>query len=208
MIKNIIFDLGDVIINIDPSRTFRAIEQLLHLDQHTQYDYTSDPIWHQHELGKVSDSELINYLYKKFSSKNSDYTHFEQNFIFAWNQLLLDIPLQRLELLRNLRKKYKLYLLSNTNQTHIDEINRYLIQDLKTGPLESYFDYCYYSYQIQLRKPDPKIYQYILSDANLNPSECFFLDDKPENIDAAMKCGINSQLVTKHRNINLILQDF
>ena len=112
--------------------------------------------------------------------------------VLAWNAMLLGWDDKKFEFLDQLRKKYKVFLLSNTNTLHLEWVGRDLkskhgITDFETR----FFDKTYYSYEIGLHKPDPAIYQYVLSDAGIKAEESVFIDDSMVNIQAAAALGIH-----------------
>jgi putative hydrolase of the HAD superfamily len=109
----------------------------------------------------------------------------------AWGAMLLDFPKERIELLQNLSKKYRLFLLSNTNEIHYHQYNQNLIDQFGFG-LNSLFEKAYYSFELGLRKPDAEIFEYVLSDAGLDPSKTVFIDDLEKNIDVAGRMGVNT----------------
>ena len=110
----------------------------------------------------------------------------------AWNSMLFDIPQERIELLRALKEKYNLFLLSNTNAIHIREVNSILLRDTSVDNLEKLFNKIYYSYQIQLAKPSADFYSYVLQDAGILAEESIFIDDIADNIRGAKQLGIQT----------------
>lgn len=123
----------------------------------------------------------------------------------AWCSFLQDIPLQRVELLKALRKKYRLVLLSNSNPLHI-EVNARNEFGKHNSSLEELFDHCYISYQMGLTKPDPAIFNQLLTDEGTAPENCLFLDDGAKNIAVAQSMGIQSYLVTQGEPLTFLLE--
>lgn len=181
MIKNIIFDFGDIFINLDKEATFKELAKLgvseISEDMMQQY--------FQYEMGLISTDDFINFFNEKFSIPKED-------LVFAWNAILLDFPKHRLQFLKELAtsKKYRLFLLSNTNELHIS-----WIQNDWGMPLYNEFKNCfeqfYLSHEINFRKPNANIYEFVLNENNLQASETIFIDDTKENTDAAEKLGIH-----------------
>lgn len=174
-------------------------------------DLLEKPIWHQHEVAAIDDDKLKEYLWSNFAESvdnEAAKTNFEKNFEAAWNALLLDIPVKRIETLLRLKSKYRLFLLSNTNQTHINYVNAKLEKEMQMPTLEQLFEKCYYSHTLKLRKPSHEIYQFVLQDQNLVATETLFLDDRADNILASQEVGIQSIIVKPETDISLILQDF
>ena len=108
--------------------------------------------------------------------------------------MLLDIPKERIVLIRKLALKYNVFLLSNTNEIHLTHINKYLFDTYGITTINSLFKKAYFSHEIGFRKPNPEIFEFVLNENNLNPSETLFVDDSIEHIQSAKQLGIN----TKH----------
>lgn len=185
-VKNIVFDLGGVIINIDFQYTYEAFAGLGNTDILTTIRrFESLQLFKRYETGEFTDSEFREVLREAFSTTASD-----QQIDKAWNALLLDIPAERVKLLQELRTRYRTFLLSNTNSIHIAEVNNILYNSAGTQTLNDLFEKIYYSYEIQMAKPDVKIYQYVLKDKNLIPEETLFIDDNKDNIEGAKAAGL------------------
>ena len=182
MIKNIIFDFGDVFINLDKEIIYREIErfggkptlspEILALNS-------------EYEVGAISSETFVSQLTKVYPTATSE------DIIGIWNGMILDFPDYRLKFLEDLSKEsdYRLFLLSNTNDLHISHI----IEAMGTETYERFkncFEQFYLSHEINLRKPNANIYEYVLQQNNLNADETFFIDDTKENTDAAEKLGI------------------
>lgn len=182
MIKTIIFDFGDVFINLDKPAIKRELNKLgvtnFSLDMYHQAA--------EYEKGLISTETLINYFSSKYPKIASE------KFIGAWNAIILDFPEYRLEFIEKLFSEgnYKTILLSNTNSLHIEQVitNMGLEQ---FNRFKSCFDQFYLSYEINLIKPQLSIYEFVLKSNNLKPEECLFIDDLKENTDGAKELGIN-----------------
>lgn len=185
-IKNIIFDLGIVIINVDTQRAVEAFKKMGVENIDEIYSRSSHKGFFDYfETGSISSEEFRNELKKYIPNKANSH-----DIDTAWNAMLLDIPEETICLLKELRTKYKIYLLSNTNETHMKEIHRYLSETFDISSFDDIFHKTYYSYIEHLRKPDPKIFHRVLSENNLYPKETLFIDDTLEYINAAKKLGI------------------
>ena len=187
-IKNIIFDLGGVIINLDQERTFAAFANLAGIDLQSARAmmHTFEEFMH-YELGLIQDKEFMDFLKSKI-----DHSSKEEILEKAWNAMLVDIPRERVELIKALRQCYRVVLLSNTNRMHIREVNRILGRDTGHQDLEELFDELYYSFLLQKRKPGAEIFEFVLEKEGFNPGETLFLDDSKENIESAAKLGIQT----------------
>ncbi|MAB49766.1 MAG: haloacid dehalogenase [Flavobacteriaceae bacterium] len=180
MIDTLIFDFGDVFINLDKQG---AMQNALNLFKTDTFDDDMIKTNMLYEVGKVSTEEFIDFYTSKFSYLNKN------QIIEAWNYILKDFPEYRLKFIQQLaeEKRFKLILLSNTNDMHIDFIksNVSFYEDFKNC-----FDQFYLSQEIQLRKPNKDIFNFVLESNNLKPEQCFFVDDTKENTDMAESLGI------------------
>jgi len=182
MIKSIVFDFGDIFINLDKEATFKELAKL-GVDQITD-DILA--IAHQYEKGEISTDYFIDFFHENFKINKSD-------LVRAWNAILLDFPKHRLQFLKELvaSNKYRLFLLSNTNEMHIEWIRNNwgieLFQDFKNC-----FEQFYLSHEIHFRKPNADIFEFILKENKLKAEETFFIDDTLENTIAAGKLGIKT----------------
>ena len=110
----------------------------------------------------------------------------------AWNALLIRFPAERIELLKKLRQKYRLFLLSNTNAIHVVEFQKIYSNTFQNGSLVDLFDKVYYSNEIGMRKPNAEIYEFVLKDSQLLPEETLFIDDSLPNVEGAKQVGIQA----------------
>ena len=181
MIKNIIFDFGDVFINLDKEATYKELAKLgvteISEDMMQQH--------YQYEMGLISTDDFIDFFYNKFNIS-------KEKLIYSWNAILLDFPKHRLDFLKKLAatNDYRLFLLSNTNDMHISWIQNDWGEELY-NEFKSYFEQFYLSHEINLRKPNTNIFEFVLSENNLQASETIFIDDTQENTNAAQELGIH-----------------
>ena len=182
MIKNIIFDFGDVFLNLDKAGPSKVLKQK-GIDFMTKED---EELLRTYEVGKVTSEEVILHFNKNYSLKNDE-------FKWIWNSMLLDFPDHRFEFLKNLKSsnKYRLFLLSNTNEIHIDWVKEDWGME-RYDEFKSCFEKFYLSHEIHLRKPNTDIYEFVLSENQLKPDETFFIDDTKVNTDAASAIGIKT----------------
>jgi len=184
-VKNIIFDLGGVIMNIDFKKTEEAFAALGFPDfaqYMTQYHIT--PFFSAYELGEIDDAAFLQGVRQIAGRPIADL-----KIIQAWNALLLDFPAENIALLENIKKKYRIFLLSNTNSLHHDAFQQTL-HDLTGKRLEDIFEKTYFSHAVHLRKPHAAIYRLVLDENRLNPSETLFIDDTASNLSGAEETGI------------------
>ncbi|WP_074409393.1 HAD family hydrolase [Aquimarina megaterium] len=181
MIKTIIFDFGDVFLNLDKSATERELYNLNNEKLTTELRELNI----LYEAGKITTKELIE-NFQKYIPEAS-----EKQLIYAWNALLQDFPKHRLEFIQKLasEQRYKLILLSNNNELHINWIKEHISF---FPAFKSCFDAFYLSHEINLRKPEPYIFEFVLEQHQLNPSETLFIDDTKDNTDTAAALGMHT----------------
>jgi glucose-1-phosphatase len=206
-IKNIIFDLGNVIIDLDIDRTWFHLKHWLGDDYDTvlKQIHPDMDIFIEFEIGKISEQQFFEALRATTEAPLSIRQLKE-----AWNAMLLQIPAKRFEMLSRLKERYNVFLLSNTNETHVNWVDGYLqtvynftIQDFDAR----YFHKPYYSHLIHLRKPNTNIYEYVLADAGLKAEESLFIDDNFHNIEGAKKVGLQTYLHPIGAEIADVLKD-
>ncbi len=179
-IKNIIFDLGGVVLNLDQEKTLRAFKRLganleeLNLENSIFLDF---------ETGKVDEDYFLQSIFTLLKGNAS-----KEQITQAWNSMLLELPAHRVEIIKQLKSKYRLFLLSNTNIIHIKAV----FEEHGKTIFEELFEKIYLSHEIGIRKPDIACYEYVLRDANLKGSETVFVDDNRMNIKGAESAGINT----------------
>jgi putative hydrolase of the HAD superfamily len=202
MIRNIIFDLGGVIFNIDPLATQKAFETLGMEDFKSFYTTKNQTrAFDDFDCGRITENEFRDFL-KAHLPENSSYAQIDE----AWNAMLLDLPEERLTLLKALGKKYRLFLLSNTNEIHVTAFSAYLEKTFGFSDFSDYFERWYYSCRIGMRKPDAEIFEFVLRENNLEAEETLFIDDSPQHIEGAMKCGIKGILLPQGTTINRLFE--
>ncbi|MEI6506982.1 MAG: HAD family phosphatase [Bacteroidota bacterium] len=189
MISTIILDLGGVILNLDQNKTFEEFTRI-GLGQEEMSEH--EKMFHDFEKGLINDSTFRNNIRSILKKEITD-----NQIDFAWNAMLLDLPEERLSLIKQLQNKYEVYLLSNTNSIHISAFDLYFNSVFENENWNAFFNKIYYSHQINLRKPDTSIYEFVLNDIGKKPGECIFIDDNESNIAGADKCGIRTILATQ-----------
>ena len=186
--RNIIFDLGGVILDIDFKRLEKAFIDLGVTNFQDLFGLGhAASFFKEHESGKISDEEFLESL-QKLTGHSLSHDQVQK----AWNSLLVSFPPERIEFLGKLNTRYRLFLLSNTNAIHAAAFENIYLQTFNNGPLSDLFDKVYYSHMIRVRKPDKKVYEYVLNDSNLNPHETLFIDDALINVEAARDAGMKA----------------
>jgi len=191
MIKNIILDLGGVVINIDYQLTIAAFEKLGITNAHEFYSQQQQTnLFDLLETGNISDDSFRDEI-RRFAQKNLS----DEAIDNAWNAMLLDFPPARLETLRLLKSKYKTFLLSNTNSIHYRAYTQTLKTNFGKENLSDYFHKEYYSHLIKRRKPNPDAFRFVINDQNLLPQETLFIDDSKQHILGAQSVNLQTHLL-------------
>jgi glucose-1-phosphatase len=196
-LKNIIFDLGAVLINIDYKKTERAFIQLGFENFEAMYSqFTADAIFEKLETGKISNEDFYDKLIA-LSPNDINKAQIKN----AWNEIILDWRVESLNFLETLSPKYNLFLLSNTNAIHHECFNNSLKQETNRKEIDSLFVKAYYSHKIHLRKPNENIFEFVSKDAHIMMQETLFVDDSANNIETAKKLGFKTHLLLEGERI-------
>ena len=181
----IIFDLGGVIINLDYQLTIEAFKKLGIDNFEEMYTQAKqNNLFDDFETGKISSQHFINSLLPFLPSGTS-----ANKVVHAWNAMILDFPKKRLELLDQLNSKYRVFLLSNTNDIHLQAVNRSLA-NTTDRKLDTYFEKVYLSHEVKLRKPHKEIFELVCTEQNLNPETTIFIDDTIGHVNGANSIGL------------------
>jgi len=181
MIKNIIFDFGDIFINLDKQAPLMEMSKF----GLTQMTPELDAIFKGYEMGLMESDTFINALQSIFNNAS------KAQIIAAWNSIILDFPEERLAFIEQLKKenRYRLFLLSNTNDLHIEQVKMSMgLERFKR--FQNCFEQFYLSQEMKMRKPNSNIYEFVLHENNLVANETLFIDDSKENTLSASKLGI------------------
>lgn len=188
-ISAIIFDLGGVILDIDQERTIRRFNKLgVDLEEIN----IQSPLFNHYERGTINSLDFIHTL--RTALKGNVTT---EQIVDAWNAMLLEIPKERFRYIEKLRKKYKVYLLSNTNELHMDAFYDYIGKTYGVAYWESLFDEIFLSYKMGSRKPEEDCFLHVCQKINLAPQECLFIDDSVMNIRGAEYVGMRTILANE-----------
>lgn len=185
--KNILFDLGGVILDINIPATLKRFyelgfpAELMHYPESMQTD-----IFFKYQTGKLNTEQFRNEIRKTTGVEMSD-----GEFDEAWNAMLVGIPGERAALLKVLSKHYKLYMLSNTSALHVRVFEKMYL-DAAGESMHDVFEKIYYSHEIGLHKPDREAWEYVIKDAAIKPGETLFLDDSIHNIKASQELGFQA----------------
>ncbi len=198
-IKNIVLDLGGVLLDIDYHLTAQAFEKLGFSDFKKMYSqYAADELFENLETGKISNTDFFT---KMKSIKNGVTT---EQITMAWNAMLLDFRWSSFNFIEQLSAAYNVFLLSNTNAIHHAAFTK-LFESRYSRSMDSYFTKAYYSHQISLRKPNQNIFDFVLKDASIKANETLFIDDSFNNIETAEKLNWETHLLQKGEMIEQII---
>nr|WP_294934352.1 HAD family phosphatase [uncultured Flavobacterium sp.] len=180
MIDTIIFDFGNIFINLSQEAPFDHMRKI----GLVCWNEDLDSLNKRYEKGKIDELQFFTGFQRYIPNKELDEIR------EAWNSILLDFPLYRLEFLQRLSQKYRLFLLSNTDRTHIEKFEHKVGM---TFAREFYqcFEKVYFSYEIGLRKPDPEVFNYIINRHDLNPKKTLFVDDNKFHTEVAASLGMH-----------------
>ena len=191
-VKNIIFDLGGVLIKLNYQLTRAAFENLgiaNFNDLYTQHH--ANPLFEQLEVGSIEPDNFYNKL-----RETTGLTLTNGQIETAWNAMLLDFPAERLQWLDQIKNKYNIYLFSNTNAIHYKAFTTIYAQTAPLAGLNPNFNHffktAYYSHTLKQRKPEVAAFEAVLQDANLDPAHTLFIDDTISNIEGAQKAGLQT----------------
>jgi glucose-1-phosphatase len=202
-IKNIIFDLGGVIINIRYQNALEALQKLSKSQQAIAFtQQQQSQLFDDYETGRISDQAFRQGLRQHYQIEASD-----AEIDAAWNSLLLDIPAERIALLEQLGRQHRLFLLSNTNAIHLVRFNQIVTESCSLPSLDALFEKTYYSHLIGQRKPDASVFEHILQQHQLNRQETLFIDDSIQHIEGARQVGIRTFLLAPPLTINQVFKN-
>jgi len=181
MIKTLIFDFGNVFINLKLEEAIQNAFNIFEINEFSEEMISFNALYEQ---GLISTNEFIEFYLDNFPELTED------KMIDIWNFMLKDFPKQRFQFLKDLKteNKYELILLSNTNELHINYIKESIpfYEEFKAC-----FDKFYLSHEIRFRKPNKDVFEFVLNENDFKANECLFIDDNKENTDIAEKLGIH-----------------
>ncbi|MDO9553244.1 HAD family phosphatase [Rhodonellum sp.] len=199
----LIFDLGNVIIDIDYAFTINTLKNLLSDDKHILTNSFFPAKFHKDfEKGLISAEEFRNAVRNHFQEDWSDALIDE-----LWNSLLKHIPMERIELIKELGKDFGLAVLSNTNSIHVDKLDQILLEDTGEASLNVLFDRVFFSHEMGLSKPDEEIYKSVIQELGVQPERTLFFDDLLENLNGAKKVGLQTFHINHDKALIRFFQD-
>lgn len=200
-IKNLIFDLGNVILNIDTKLSEKAFAQYGMNDFEKLYTLAAqNELFDRLEVGSITEKEFYDEFRRVTGCKLPDKTLEE-----CWDALIMDFPAARIEMLKRLKNegKYRTFILSNTNIIHYRFYTALLKRTHGVEGLESLVEHAYFSHEIGLKKPNRDIFDYVVEHSHIKPEESIFIDDNEANIKAANALGFNTIFLKDNNMENL-----
>ena len=199
-ISTLIFDFGGVLINLNIDRCIQNFKQLgLENFENLLSNFGQKDFFLKFEKGEIGVVEFRDEI-RKLSKNNLR----DEEIDAAWCSFLCDIPSEKLVLLFELKKRFRIVMLSNTNPLHIEvSAKKEFAKTNKT--ISDYFDACYLSYEMKMVKPNADIFEKLLKDEQVQANRCLFLDDGPKNIEQGKKMGFNTYLVDVEEDLSFLL---
>ncbi len=199
-LKNVVLDLGGVLYDIDPEKTFEELSNLFEpeLSKSEIIDGIPDVV-HAMETGRWTDEYFICRIKEKCKPEVT-----EDDIINAWNKILIKFPEERISMVKNLASRYRLFLLSNTNSIHIRHFEDLFIQN-NGFSMHDLFEKIYYSSEIGMRKPDIEAFRHVLIDSGLKASETIMIDDRLDNCLGAESAGMKFLQVPENTGLEEVI---
>lgn len=197
-IKNLLLDLGGVVLNVDYHKMVDVFKEygVMDFDKHfTQAKQVE--IIDKFEEGKCTIEEFRNGIRDLVEVDLTD-----AQIDNAWFSMILDLPKERIELIGLLKLKYNVYLFSNTNELHIELLKKRYEEEFGFDIFQMLFTKAYFSNEIKMRKPHPESFQWLINDAGIKAEETLFIEDSPQHIEGAKKVGLNTYWLTGGETIN------
>jgi putative hydrolase of the HAD superfamily len=200
MVKNIIFDLGGVLLDIDFQKSIDAFKKLgIENFEDMFSQFKADELFEKLEIGELTEADFYSAIKKRTRLPVTD-----NEIEVAWNALLLHFRIESLQHLEGLSHKYRLYLLSNTNSIHLKRFKKLFTEETGKSIFDDYFIKAWYSNEVGLRKPGARIFEFVLQEENLAAEETLFIDDTFINIETAYKMGFKTHHLLPTERIELL----
>lgn len=185
MLKNIIFDLGVVLLDVDYGATIRAFSDLgLENPEMAFSKAIQDDFFQAYEKGLISDHEFLTRLSQRMGGAS------KESIRSAWCAMLGELPLKKFQLLQELKREYRLFILSNTNSIHQQHFESTIQNQYGWESFEKLFDYIGYSHRIKQRKPDPDAFITVMKKGGITAGETLFIDDTKGHVEACLRTGL------------------
>ncbi len=203
-IRNIIFDLGGVLFDINYQNIIDAFKQLGLVQFDAMYtQLKQDHLFDQLETGSIT---VADFRKRICSISNQDLK--DEEIDKAWNSVLIGFPRRNVDLLHSLRGQYRLFLLSNTNEIHELAFMAMLEKQYEIPLLQNLFEKVYLSHRVHLRKPDPEIFLMVIGENNLIPEQTLFIDDSPQHVEGALRVGLRAKWLKNGEWVGDLMKEF
>ena len=204
MIKNLILDMGGVILDVDYNMIFKGFASLGIKNLETFFtQQTQLPLVDDFEVGKITPNEFRQGVRDLTKTNISD-----KDIDFVWNSMVLGVRKDDILLIKELRNKYeKIYLFSNTNEIHMEYVKNLFLENMGFDVLNEMFDKVYLSNEIHERKPNVSAFNFVANDAGIDKTESLFIDDTDLNIQGAIKAGLHARLLPKDKTLLNLKQE-
>ncbi len=202
-IKNVVFDMGGVLVDIDRDASVRAFTEIGYADAGKLLDpYTQTGIFLQLEEGKIEPQQLYEYIWQQVGHRIDP-----RAIDGALEKFIVGLPVYKLDMLRELRKKYRVYLLSNTNAILFPYIARTLFTQ-RGLTVDDYFDHKFLSYEMRLVKPNKEIFLKMIEMSGVRPEETLFVDDAKANVEAGESVGLRTYLASPNEDFRPLFDQY
>lgn len=196
-ITSLIFDFGGVILNLNENLTWQSMMKLLNCNElQLKEKLAFNSMFQKYECGLISTEAFLQY-----AQSVAPVGVTQQEIADAWNAMVLDFPQAHVDLLLQLKSKYRTFLLSNTNDLHEIAFTQNMKNQGIQYSIHDLFERVYYSHTLHLNKPNVEIYETVILQEKLNAAQTLFFDDKQENLEGAKKAGLRTQLIDKENTI-------
>ncbi|MFA5418801.1 MAG: HAD family phosphatase [Bacteroidales bacterium] len=202
-IKNIIFDFGGVILDIDPQLTVNEFANL----GFSSPEKLLTPEFTEEIAAKFERGILTPEVFRNKLRAFLDVNVTDQQIDEAWNALLFDIPSERIAVIEQVKKNYLTLLLSNSNEIHYDLFVRDLQLRFGYREFDELFHKAYFSFDLHLSKPNPEVYEFVINQHDLDPGKTLFIDDREDNIEVAQNLGFKTYLLQKPERVRDLFVD-
>jgi putative hydrolase of the HAD superfamily len=195
----IIFDFGNVLIDLDYPRVIRKFSEVAkkNLEEIEELVVTA-PVLQKFEMGMIGPDEFRASINKILGTQMG-----ERQFENIWNSMLKSITKERMDKVLKIGERFDTYILSNTNMIHEIAYEEMIMQATGRPSLRDFVKEVYYSHEIGMRKPNLNCYQFVIDDIGIYPSRMLFLDDRLDNVEAAQKAGMKAiQIFDPDKQLN------
>lgn len=202
-IDAIIFDIGNVLIDLDYPQVIRQLSRRAQKNQHNLDKLVVDSkVLRAFELGQIGPDRFREEVAKLLGCKLAE-SEFEQ----IWNSMLKEVSRERMSKILKIKQRYKTYILSNTNLTHELAFEEKVLEATGRPSIRDFVEQAFFSHEIGMRKPDAECFEFVIDEIDLYPSRMLFLDDRLENVQAAKKAGMKSfQIQQPDKQLSEIFQ--